>query len=176
MRAFRNIISLFLLLAATAVAGSAQSAKTYVSPDKSLRVIITSVGHERRGAGESVLEIRSARRVLLLKKSFASEDGEHGYGVARAAWTQDSRFFVFSVESSGGHQPLHTPTFVYRRTDRRLLALDDFVGPISAPLFELGPHDLLRTQRWVADEQAVRAVTLNLSELSAEPGREGALR
>ena len=175
MRVVRGFLPLLILFAAASASASAQGAKTYVSPDKALRAIITPVGLEGRDSNESIVEIRGARNALLLKKSFASEDGEHGYGVIKAAWTPDSQFFVFSVESSGGHQPWHAPTFVYRRGDSKLLALDDFVGPVSSPDFELKAPALLNTEKWVADEQAGRKVILNLSELSsANSGRKGA--
>ena len=175
MRATRKLIPLsVILLAAAAVSASAQ-AKTFVSPDGALRATITPAGPAGRRAGESLVEMRDARSGLLLRKSFASEDGEHGYGVVRAEWTADSRFFIFSLESSGGHQPWHAPTFVYRRADRRLLAVDDIGGPVSSPRFELREPGLLYTERWVVAEQAGRRIVVRLNQLSpAARGGKGA--
>jgi hypothetical protein len=171
VRVVRDFFFLVVLCVAATASASAHGAKTYASPDKALRATVTSAGPEGRDAAESVVEIRGPRNELLLKKSFASEDGEHGYAVVKAAWTPDSRFFVFSVESSGGHQPWHAPTFVYRRGDGRLLALDDVVGPISSPAFTLKAPHTISTEQWVVAEQAGRRVTLNLRELSPADSR-----
>ena len=52
-------------------------------------------------------------------RDYSSADGEHGFRVTEARWTPDSRFFVYSTSSSGGHQPYHSPTYFYsRRTNR----------------------------------------------------------
>src|SRR5919112_602484 len=176
MRAARTLLPLFILFAAAAVFASAQQgARTLVSPDRALRAIITPTGPGGREANESLVEIRGARSGLLLRKSFASGDGEHGYGVVRAEWTPDSQFFVFSAQSSGGHQPWHAPTFAYRRADRRLLAVDDLIGPVSSPLFEVRRPGLLYTERWVVAKQAGRRITVRLDELSpGTRGRKGA--
>lgn len=172
MRSVRNFSPVLILLAAAHVNAAAQGVKTYVSPDKALRAVVTPVGLEGRDADESLVEVSGERHALLLKKSFASEDGEHGYQVVKALWTRNSQFFVFSVASSGGHQPWHAPTFVYRRADHKLLALDDFVGAISNPGFRLRAPDLLDTERWVAARQAGSKITLKLSELSNKYGRK----
>jgi hypothetical protein len=167
MRVALNLLSLVMLVAAASTAAAAQRAETYISPDKSLSAVVIPVGPAGRAADESLVEIRGARHTLLLKKSFASEDGEHGYVVAKAAWTPDSQFFVFSVESSGGHQPWHAPTFVYRRGDAGLLALDDFVGPVSSPDFELKAPHAISTEKWAVAERAGGHITIDLGELSA---------
>ena len=55
----------------------------------------------------------------LCTRDYSSADGEHGFGVTEARWTPDSRFFVYSTSSSGGHQPYHSPAYFYsRRTNR----------------------------------------------------------
>src|SRR5262249_39508650 len=75
------------------------------SPDKLLRAVIIPVGKKGYEGTESRIEIRSASSKTLRWKSFASYDGEHGMGVNHIEWTANSLFFVFNVESSGGHQP-----------------------------------------------------------------------
>jgi|ERR1044071_9115189 hypothetical protein len=115
-----GVVRLFaFVVLSVAVAASAGERRTYLSPDKTLSAVVIPVGEgeERR---ENRVEIREAGGKLLLAKSFVSRDGEHGYIVSRAAWTPDSRFFVFSVYSSGGHQPWNFPTYFYYRADRKL--------------------------------------------------------
>ena len=55
--------------------------------------------------------------------------------------------FVFSVHSSGGHEFWQFPTYFYSRKDRRLRLLDDYVGPVTDPDFEIVAPDLVRTFR-----------------------------
>jgi len=54
---------------------------------------------------ESRVAFRDKDGRLLNSKSFASARGVDGYYVASAQWSPDSRFFVFSLSSSGGHSP-----------------------------------------------------------------------
>jgi dipeptidyl aminopeptidase/acylaminoacyl peptidase len=96
----------------------------YLSPDGSLVAIITSF-HEREATAESKVELRLASGKLVAQRSYSSDDGEHGYGVAKAQWTPDSRYFVFSLESSGGHQPWHAPVQYFSRKSDSFLSLDD---------------------------------------------------
>ena len=81
-------------------------------------------------------------------KSFASADGEHGFGVAKAQWTPNSQFFIFSMGSSGGHQPWHHPIYFYSRTENRFYCLDDYVGPITSA-FTLTKPNVISTTRLV---------------------------
>ena len=82
---------------------------------------------------------------ILCSRNYGSEDGEHGYGVEKAAWTPDSRFFVYSLSSSGGHQAWHFPTDFISTTDYKFRRLDDFVGPITDPDFTLTAPDIIKT-------------------------------
>ena len=89
--------------------------QTIPSPNRTLRVMITPVGREHR---ESRVEIQKSDGTPLCVQNYSSPDGEHGLGVTENRWTTDSRFFVYSTSSSGGHQPYHARTFFYdRRTD-----------------------------------------------------------
>src|SRR5205814_5308354 len=75
---------------------------------------------------------------LLGGKSFMSHDHEHGLGVIKAAWTLDSKYFVFSTIVSGGHEPGLFPTFFYSRLDNKLHLLDKLIGsPVTSPEFVL---------------------------------------
>src|ERR1044071_9390414 len=85
--------------------------KIYGSSDGKVKAVILSVGKKGYEERESRIEIRNAKGRLYRWKSFASADGEHGFGVAQSQWTPDSQFFIFSMSSSGGHQPWHQPIY-----------------------------------------------------------------
>ena len=107
------------------------------SPDGTLRALVIALPNAPYGLGESRVEIRNRKHTLLFTHSFGSDDGEHGDGVAEAAWTPDSQFFAFSVMSSGGHQAWHSPTFFVSRRDNIMRSLDDYVGSITDPQFKV---------------------------------------
>jgi hypothetical protein len=116
----------------------------YQSPNRALRALLVALPNAPYGLGESRVEIRNGKNVLLFSHSFGSEDGEHGFGVAQAAWTPDSQFFVFSLMSSGGHQPWHSPIYFVSRRDNRMRSLDDYLGDITDPNFEVRPPDIVQ--------------------------------
>ena len=140
----RLLALIFLFLATYA---STDDRIIYLSPDKTLNAVVIPVGKARVEWQENRVEIRNSEGKILLTKSFASDDGEHGSIVSRAAWTPDSQFFVFSVYSSGGHQPWNFPTYFYRRGDSHVRLLDDYLGPVTDPNFELRAPDIIRTSK-----------------------------
>src|SRR5664279_2912042 len=76
--------------------------KEYISPDGAVVVTVESTKtHESR------LEFRGNSGKLLARVDYSSQDGEHGQSVAKASWTPDSQFFVYSLGNTGGHQPWH---------------------------------------------------------------------
>jgi len=143
--------------------------KTYLSPDQTLRVFVVPLPNAPYGQGESWIEMRNASNKLLFSHSFGSEDGEHGFGVEQAAWTPDSQFFVFSMSSSGGHQPWHSPTYFVARRDNKLRSLDDYLGPITDPEFKVGPPDIIRTVGQRKDDLEEATFEVRLSELLKQP-------
>jgi hypothetical protein len=137
------------------------------SPDKSLRAIILPVGKKGREGAESRIEIRSASGRMLRWKSFASYDGEHGWGVDHAEWTANSLFFVFNVDSSGGHQPWHLATYFYSRSENRFYSLDDYIGPVTSD-FTIEGRNMLKTTRFnFQAKNEKESVRLNLGRLMA---------
>jgi hypothetical protein len=127
--------------------GFADETRQYVSPDRKLHALVVPVGKTADGPRESRVKVRNSRGKVLLSRSFASKDGEHGYIVYRADWTADSQFFVFSVGSSGGHQPWHSPIYFYCRSDSRLRLFDDYLGPITDPNFMLSAPDIIHATK-----------------------------
>ncbi|MDO8369887.1 MAG: tetratricopeptide repeat protein [Candidatus Nitrotoga sp.] len=117
------------------VAGTAQD---YLSPDGTLRAVVLV----SEPNGESQINILE-RKDILLTHSYASTDGQHGFVVQHAEWTVNSRFFVFSLSSSGGHQPWRFTVFVYSRRTNTLAALEKYSGPITEPDFHLIAPDTI---------------------------------
>ena len=136
-------ISLCILLV-FATPGQGGQTREYRSPNRQFRARVIALPDAPYGSGESRVEIRAASGALLCSRSYGSADGEHGFGVERAAWTPDSRFFVYSMSSSGGHQAWHFPTDFIAIQDCRIRRLDQFVGPITDPEFKLRAPDIVR--------------------------------
>src|SRR5712692_560460 len=83
----------------------ARNKKEYNAKDGS-RVLILPIGKlPGHAEQESRIEFYSPQNQMLCAVDYSSPDGEHGFGVVKAAWTPDERYFVFSLASSGGHQP-----------------------------------------------------------------------
>ncbi|MSP38967.1 MAG: hypothetical protein EXR70_10800 [Deltaproteobacteria bacterium] len=102
-----------------------------------------------------MLRFKLLEAQLYLSKNFSSEDGEHNFFVSHAAWTPNSQFFVFSIYSSGGHQPWHWPTYFFCQCDRQLRLLDDYLGPLTKPNFELSAPDIIHTTKLKAYDNLV---------------------
>ena len=122
----------------------AATAREYLSPDRSM------VARAEDKANGQVITISSknvAGVVCSLDLQGHSvingRPGDDGYAVMRATWTPDSKFFVFSTGSVGGHGPWHWPTYVYGVAVNRFLAIDDIAGPVGIPDFRIvGKHTL----------------------------------
>lgn len=140
-------LALILWAMVIPIAAFAQPAKSLRSPDGRLRAEIISVGKRGYEDAESRVLIRRSDGKMIFEKNFASSDGEHGFGVGRAAWTANAQFFVFSCQSSGGHQPWHWPTYVYERKNNKLHLVDNTTGPITTGEFSLKAPDVLETRK-----------------------------
>ncbi|HTQ62005.1 MAG TPA: hypothetical protein VMI32_17405 [Candidatus Solibacter sp.] len=113
------------------------------------RVVAASKSH-REATPESVLEFYSPENQRLCTLDYSSEDGEHGFGIVKAAWTPDGHYFVFSLTSSGGHQAWHSPTLFYSPRDNKIRRLDDYTtsSGISGGSFRLKPPNIVLTEEW----------------------------
>ena len=163
----RNLLSSILLTVAfwsVQATDKAQPSQTHLSPDGALWVKITTVN---RRCVESRIEIRKASGLLLLWKSLASTDCEHGMAVEHGAWTPDAKFFVFNAQSTGGHQPWHWPLYFYSRNDNRIRCLDDFVGPIIATDFRLEAPHMVQTRKLLGNfgDDEGGPIVVNLSRI-----------
>jgi hypothetical protein len=115
----------------------------YRSPDGKYLAVVIPYPKAPHGSGESKIEIHS-KDVIVSSASYSSEDGEHGFGVERAAWSPDSKFFVYSMSSSGGHQSWHFPTYFISVNDFKTRYLDDCVGSITQPEIAFTPPDIVQ--------------------------------
>ena len=124
----------------TALVTYSASATEYPSPDGALSATVTE-----RGSGDCEAKILFQERTReILKLSYISPDHEHGACVDTAGWTPDSKFFVFSIESSGGHQSWHTPIMFFARKHRRVLALETYLhDPVTEAKFSIAPPDVI---------------------------------
>lgn len=146
-------------------AGFARPQQVYKSPNGRLRAAVVIATRRTR---ESRIEIRIAKGKQLLAESFASPDGDHGRVVEHAAWTANSRFFVLSTTSSGGHSPWHDLTYFYDRRRNKLFCLDDFIGAVTTSEFILVTPDIIRTRILVNADMKGKAVTVKLSRIQVQ--------
>jgi len=116
----------------------------YPSPDGKYIAYVIALPKAPYGCGESEIIIRTKKGKILCSKNYGSEDGEHGFGVERAAWTPDSKFFIYSMSSSGGHQAWHFPTDFIAVSDFKIRSLDNYLGLVTDPDFELTAPDIIR--------------------------------
>ena len=134
-----------LILIIVAPAGQPR-VQRFASPSQQLVVRAVGVGKPGFEDQESRIEVRTRAGRLLAVRDFRSADGEHGFGILHGEWTRDGRWFVFNVESSGGHQPWHRPTYAFDRRSGRYYAIDDYVGPVTSD-FTLVGRGSVRTTR-----------------------------
>lgn len=156
-------VSTILAAALLLFASPAKESRDYPGP-KGERVAVRST-MKVEATPESNLEFYGGRQ-LFCALDYTSEDGEHGYGLEKAAWTPDGNFFVASFASSGGHQPWHAPTIAYGREQKWIIDLDDFIDGlgISGTGFKVAaPHTILA--HMLKEENRQVAVRLNLEDL-----------
>ena len=120
---------------------------------------------------ESRLKIRNRVGEVLFTRNFASPDGNHGLEITNAQWTPNSQYFVFSGNSSGGHQPWQAPTFFYSRASNALYDIAGCVGPVTpAVAFQLKAPDvvvlaiLVRTPEGYSDKSVATSLSLSALE------------
>ena len=87
-----------------------------------------------------IFPIQEKKTPKLLGELYFAFDKE-GRVAAKVKWTADSKFLVFTTESSGGHSPWHFTTYVFSVSDKKIVCLDDVFGPVVDSDFKLeDPH------------------------------------
>lgn len=138
-------LSFIIIVSTTLCAGQkrpvASHSEKYTSPDGAQVAIVRSQ-RVSEATDESRVELRTSAGTVSAKRDYTSPDGEHGYGVMKAAWTPDSQYLVYSLESSGGHQAWHTPVWVFSRKESKFLNLDRALqDSVSNPQFLVSAPD-----------------------------------
>jgi hypothetical protein len=89
----------------------------YPSPDGTLRAVVypANISLDVTPDMESRIVIRTNKGKTLTSKDYSSPRGFNGYYIVNAKWSPDSKFFVYSMSSSGGHSPWQFPMAVYGR-------------------------------------------------------------
>ncbi len=124
--------------------------QVHVSPDKALRAVVLPVDVSLYATPdmESRVVIRNSKGDTLTSKDYSSPRGANGYYVATAKWSPNSRFFVFSLVSSGGHSPWSYPMAVYSRQQNRFAKFSDMIDgkpTLSGDFSFSGPHTVTAT-------------------------------
>ena len=119
----------------------------FASPDGALQAVVAPVDVSLYATPdmESRVEIRASGGDTLLTQDYASPRGMNGFYVYAAKWSPDSEFFVYSLTSSGGHQPWSFPIMVYSRKRNAIAKFSDMIDGLPTLLgsFELAaPHSL----------------------------------
>lgn len=140
---------------ATLSAATPQSRTEYRTRDGSVAVVVTVKKWNPEATQENVVEFYSLENQRLCTLDYSSEDGEHAFGVVKAAWTPDGRYFVFSLTSSGGHQSWSFPTNFYSPRDGEIHSLNAYIAAagISKGDFTLKPPSTVLTEIWRAESQ-----------------------
>jgi hypothetical protein len=130
--------------------------RIYPSHDGTLRAVIypADISLDATPDMESRVVIRTSKGNTLTSKDYSSPRGFNGYYVVTAKWSPDSKFFVYSTSSSGGHSPWQFPIGVYGREAVHGSAKDRIVGfselingnpTLSADFEFTGPHTVVAT-------------------------------
>jgi hypothetical protein len=163
-------------------AGSCQDVtpEVVVSPDRALQALVipADVSLDVTPDMESRIEIRASGGKVLASEDHSSPRGMNGYYVVAAKWSPDSQFFVYSLTSSGGHQPWSFPIMIYSRKWNTFARLSDLIGEkpaISGKFAFSGPHTLT-AQTWktegAIDQPVPVKVNLARGFAKLKPGQQ----
>jgi hypothetical protein len=152
----------------------------HASPDKALRALVLPVDVSLYATPdmESRVVIRTSKGDTLTSKDYSSPRGTNGYYVSTAKWSPDSRFFVFSMVSSGGHSPWSYPMMVYSRQQNRIAKFGDMIDgkpTLSGDFSFSGPHTVIATtwkQSGALDDRVAVTVDLEAAFEKLPPSSE----
>lgn len=156
-RIFILLCSFFLI---NTLAHSAEQ-KKYKSPDGVYVAVVAAVDKSE----ENSVIIKTRHGKTICSKSYLSDDGTHGFVVEKASWTPDSKFFVYSMSNSGGHQPWHFPTDFCSIIDKSIRSLDDHVGPITNFDFGIKKPDIVKGTKMGKDIDDILDFEVSLGSL-----------
>jgi hypothetical protein len=162
-------ILICIIVLALPLISFAEIKKAYRSPDKMTKAIIFTTDNE---CAESRVEIRKRNGALIVETDYSSPDCEHGLIIERAEWTPDSRFFIFSGNSSGGHQPWQAPTFVFDCRFNDIVEVNEYLPAVADTQFSLKAPDIITINIWTPlttekdlDKSIILPVTFRLRDI-----------
>jgi len=150
--------------------------RIYRSPDGMLHAVVypADISLDVTPDMESRVVIRTRKGVTLTSQDYSSPRGSNGYYVVNAGWSPDSKFFVYSMSSSGGHGPWQFPMAVYGREAAHGSKKDVIVGfsdlingnpTVSADFKFTGPHTVVAfTWKQPGSPEEKVPVTVDLQE------------
>ena len=141
----------------------ARNQREFISPNKMTRAIVYSFA-DRGIILESRIRVLSRKGIVLFDTSFSSKDHEHGFCVVQAAWTANSKYFVFGMVSSGGHMPWQVFTFVFSIATKEFIEINKVVSPVTSS-FKLIPPDSLEATTFTGNINNPKLLKVRLSDL-----------
>lgn len=115
---------------------------------------------------EIYVTLQTTAGKTLAQINLFSQDADHGRALDKAVWSADSRFFVFTTESSGGHSPWHFQTYYYAKVSETFRSFDDRSNlSVAASDVSIDANDVLHFQKYNFDTQVAEAATISLSRL-----------
>jgi hypothetical protein len=116
----------------------AEDVKVWLSPNHACRAVAKTIsGPQYSYTDYQVIKIFDQKKNLLAALSLEEGSGIDRAMILYAKWSDDSRFFVFMTESSGGHSSWHEPTYIYDATTSFLYSIDDSLGATTSSSREL---------------------------------------
>lgn len=143
----------------------AQADTVLPSPDGKWQARFIEAPARGAGLGELRLEINDKDGQRRLRRDYRSVSGMHGYALAKAQWTPDSQFLVYTLQSSGGHQPWRFPLYVYSVRHTKLVDLERKLGPVTSPALAMQAPNTLAVQHLDKQTQADRVTSLKLDQI-----------
>lgn len=95
---------------------------------------------------EDTVKIISRESGSYAEFAMTSKSGANGRNVLKGEWSPDSKFFVFSTFSSGGHSGWNFRTFVYSVDANKFVSVDEKVRPVTNEDFKLIPPHTLQVE------------------------------
>src|SRR5438552_14243494 len=135
---------LWCSLVATAVSDSPEFTTTSnASPDGKFMAQIMSKKAEFTEDTVAIVSRESGSRVEFPMTSDSAWNGRY---LLKSEWSPDSKFFVFSTFSSGGHSGWNFRTFVYSVDANKFVSVDEKIRPVTDHDFQLLPSHTLQVE------------------------------
>jgi hypothetical protein len=148
-----------------------------VSPDDALfaatRLIPDQVyihRHDLDGVAVSIFRAELQTRTLVARHDF------RGRGISHIEWSPDSKFLLFTTESSGGHQPWHAAAFLFCASDNSFRDVEPAIGTVVSRNFRFEPPDVAIMMVKKGDEREAEVKVTLANTVDHMPIVEGANR